>query len=249
MTTAERARLGRLVRWIDGALVKACGEPEPYPPGDPLDGLIATILSQNTNDTNSGRAYDAMRETYPTWEEVMSAPPRQLEKVLRPGGLARTKTARIQRILRSIADGWTLSLDSLAEMTNEEAETYLLGFDGVGYKTARCVLMFELGRDVFPIDTHIHRVLMRVGVIPQRMNVYRAHQHLPVLIEKGRCYPLHINLIRHGRRLCHPKNQKCSACQLRRRCAFYFAEGSLSKTGATSGPLKPSGRRKKLAAD
>ncbi len=174
MTDAENTRLRQAVAWIDRRLVRAYGEPEPWPQGDPLDGLIATILSQNTSDTNSGRAYKALVSAFPTWEAVMRAPRRQLERVLRPGGLARTKSARIQRLLASIAETGALSLDSVRNMTNAEAEGYLLGFDGVGYKTVRCVLLFELGRDVFPIDTHVHRILTRMGVLPPGMSAERA---------------------------------------------------------------------------
>lgn len=220
MKTTQKTRLRRLIAWLDVRLVKTYGEPAPYPPADPLDGLIATILSQNTSDTNSRRAYDAMRTEFPTWEHVMNAPRGHLEQVLKPGGLARTKSARIQRILQSIAETGSLSLDPIKKMANEEAEAYLMGFDGVGYKTARCVLMFNLGRDVFPIDTHVHRVLTRVGVIPPKMTTDRAHTYVPQFIAKGRCCPLHINLIRHGRRICHPRSPNCGQCALQSKCAF-----------------------------
>ncbi len=231
MNATEKSELRHLVRWIDRALVKAHGEPEPYPRGDPLNGLIATILSQNTSDTNSGRAYEALVAAFPTWEDVMRAPRKQLERVLKPGGLARTKSARIQRILKTIAETGSLSLDAVREMTNEAAEAYLLAFDGVGYKTVRCVLMFELGRDVFPIDTHVYRILTRMGIIPQGMSADRAHVYVPQFIGKGRCYALHINLIRHGRRICHARNPECVQCPLRRRCAFYSVGGGTSEGG------------------
>ena len=162
MNMQEKTTLRRLVRWLDATLVKAYGEPELHPKGDPLAGLIATILSQNTSDTNSGRAYEAMRTAFPTWGEVMRAPRAQLEKVLKPGGLAKTKSARIQRILKSISETGSLSLDIIRGMTDEAAEAYLLAFEGVGYKTVRCVLMFELGRDVFPIDTHVYLSLIHI---------------------------------------------------------------------------------------
>ena len=231
INSREKTALKRLVRWIDVALVKAYGEPEPHPKDDPLDGLIATILSQNTSDTNSGRAYKALRAAFPTWEEVMNASRRRLERILKPGGLAKTKSARIQRILKSIAKTGPLSLDPIRKMTNEEAEAYLLAFDGVGYKTVRCVLMFDLGRDVFPIDTHVYRVLKRVGAIPATMNADRAHVYVPQFIAQGRCYALHVNLIRHGRRVCRPQSPRCEACPLRRKCAFYSVGGGTSEGG------------------
>jgi endonuclease-3 len=231
MSNAERNRLRSLVAWIDRKLVQTYGEPRPPRPGDPLDGLIATILSQNTNDINSGRAYEALISAYPTWDAAMRAPRKQLEEVLRPGGLARTKSARIQRILRQIAETGALSLDSLRDRTNAEAEAYLLGFEGVGYKTARCVLLFDLGRDVFPIDTHVYRILTRMGVIPPGMSADRAHKHMPPLIAKGRCFSLHVNLIRHGRQVCHARNPACMSCPLRRRCVYYSTGGGTSDDG------------------
>lgn len=231
MTDTENARLRQWVAWIDRTLVKAYGEPEPWPPGDPLDGLIATILSQNTSDTNSGRAYDALVSAFPTWDAVIRAPRKQLERVLKPGGLARIKSARIQRILASIAETGALSLDCVRNMTNAEAEAYLLGFDGVGYKTVRCVLLFDLGRDVFPIDTHVHRILTRLGVLAPGMSAERAHVHMPRFIGNGRCFSLHVNLIRHGRQVCHARNPECVQCPFRRRCEYYSMGGGTSDDG------------------
>jgi len=185
---------------------------------DPLDVLVGTILSQNTNDQNSRRAYDCMRETFPTWRDVMAAPLKELEAALKPGGLTRTKSRRIQTILRAIAAEGEPNLNGLKRLTDEEAEKRLLDFPGVGLKTARCVLLFALGRDVFPIDTHVYRVLRRLDIIPKSMSVDRAHAFVPSLIPPGKCYSLHMNLIAHGRQVCHPRGPQCHDCVLSRAC-------------------------------
>lgn len=215
-------RSKRKLRSVDRLLEKQYGNAHPRRPTDPLAALVKTILSQNTSDLNSCRAYDAMREALPTWEDVMTAPQARLAKVLRPGGLAPTKSARIQRILRSIAeDGGQLSLDYLKPLPAHKAEAILLGFDGVGPKTARCVLLFGLGRDAFPIDTHIHRLLKCLGVIPDGMSAEKAHRDVPRLIADGRSYSLHVNLIAHGRRVCRARDPNCPSCVLKRHCRFY----------------------------
>jgi len=188
---------------------------------DPLDELILTILSQNTNDRNRDRAFRAMRQAFPTWEDVMNAPRAKLEKVLKPGGLAKTKSGRIQKILRSIAKRGPLNLEYLRPLPTEEVERILQSFDGVGPKTARCVLLFSLGREAFPIDTHIFRVLKRLGIIPEGMNAAKAHQYVPQFVRDGRSYVLHLNAIRHGRAVCHARNPDCGICVIRRHCAYY----------------------------
>ncbi|MBN2308767.1 MAG: endonuclease III [Candidatus Hydrogenedentes bacterium] len=220
MPGTKQAALRRTARTVERLLDRAYGPRAAPEPSDPLDALIGTILSQNTSDVNSRRAYDALRAAYPTWEEVMAVPRARLERVLRPGGLAKTKSARIQRILRSIARDGALSLDDLSLLPADEAERRLLTFDGVGLKTARCVLLFALGRDAFPIDTHIHRVLMRIGIIPEGMTAEKAHAFVPPLIPKARCYAFHVNLIAHGRQVCRPRTPACTRCPVRLHCAY-----------------------------
>ncbi|HEO70532.1 MAG TPA: endonuclease III [Candidatus Hydrogenedentes bacterium] len=215
MSTKIRQKLGA----IDRLLEEQYGRPR-RKRGAPLDTLMETVLSQNTSDVNSGRAYDAMRKVFPTWEEVMQAPRDALEAVLKPGGLAHTKAARIQTILRALADRGPVSLDWIEDLSDEAAEEALLAFDGVGFKTARCVLLFALGRDVFPIDTHILRVLKRTGIVAANVTADQAHKALPQHIAKGRCYVLHLNLIAHGRRVCRRRNPACAACVIRRCCRY-----------------------------
>jgi len=222
VTDKEKRRRKRKLRSVDRLLEKQYGTRKRRRKRvDPLDELIRTILSQNTNDRNRDRAYAAMREVYPTWDDVMNAPRARLEKVLKPGGLAKTKSARIQRILRSIAKSGKLNLNYLRRLPIEEVEKDLESFDGVGPKTVRCVLLFSLGREAFPIDTHIFRVLTRLGVVPSGMTVAKAHDHVPQFVPEGRSYALHLNIIAHGRAVCRARNPACDACVLRRQCDYY----------------------------
>lgn len=214
------ADLRRTFRTIDRLLESRYGPRRQKGHPEPLDALVMTILSQNTNDKNSGQAYQAMRAEFPTWESVMNAPAHELERVLRPGGLAATKSRRIRAILRSIAKRGPITLRHLRDLPTDRAERELTAYPGVGYKTARCVLLFSLGRDVFPIDTHIFRILSRVGLIDGDASRDNAHRAIPQYLPAGRSYPLHMNLIALGRDLCKPRNPECSLCPLRRLCAF-----------------------------
>jgi len=216
--TRERRAAARKLERIDGILESVFGRVG-FEKDDPLDALMWTILSQSTSDVNSLRAYEAMRRAFPTWQEVLEAPRARLKEVLRPGGLARTKSARIQGILRAIAETrGALNLDNLWDMATPDAEDYLLAFDGVGLKTTRCVLLFAMGRGVFPVDTHITRILKRVGVADPRASAEKVHEIVAPLVPEARCLTLHVNLIRHGRRTCHPRNPTCSTCEIRRCC-------------------------------
>ncbi len=211
----------KILVWVAQILERRYGPKQQSPRGKPLNVLIGTILSQNTTSLNSRRAYEAMQTAFPTWEGVMDAPRTRLQRVLRPAGLARTRSARIQSILRTIASHGPLDLDYLRHLPDEEAERRLLEFDGVGYKTARCVLLFALGRDVFPVDTHIHRVLTRLGVLPKGVTPDKAHKDLEPLIPKGRSYALHLNLIALGRDICHPRDPDCTSCPLGPCCDYF----------------------------
>jgi endonuclease-3 len=210
----QRQKLER----IDDLLAQAYGRPS-YRDMDPLDSLIATILSQNTNDENSGKAYAALRAAYPTWRDVLAAEDAELERVLRPGGLARVKSRRIKKILRQISRQGSPDLHYLSRLPTDEAERQLLQFERVGYKTARCVMLFALGMEAFPIDTHIERVLKRVEIIPADVDTNGAHEMIPEYIPPGRAMSLHLNLIAHGRHICRPRNPQCGTCVIRRCCA------------------------------
>jgi endonuclease III len=192
------------VKGIYEALAPIYGELEWQPRTDPLSELLLTILSQHTSDVNRDRAFRAMRERFPTWEQVRDAPTEELADAIRSGGLANTTAPRIQQVLRQISEArdGRLDLDFLMEMPIDEAKTYLAGFSGVGPKTAACVLMFACGMPVLPVDTHVYRVSGRLGLIDQRSTADKAHTELEEIVEPEDRYNFHIFLIKHGRQVC-----------------------------------------------
>jgi endonuclease-3 len=189
--------------------------------GDPLGTLVQTVLSQNTSDLNSERAYRSLRTALPTWSSVARAAPRRVESAIRHGGLARTKSRRIVRLLRELErrEG-RLDLRPLRRLCPREAERRLLALPGVGPKTRACVLLFGCGHPAFPVDTHVLRVSHRLGVVPPRASAERVRAILEPAIPPGRALDLHLNLIRLGRRVCRPRRPRCAACPLRRLCRY-----------------------------
>ena len=211
------------VRAIHQALLKTYGEPE-RAPMDAVSELVCTILSQNTNDNNRDRAYTALRARFPTWEQVRDAPARHVVAAIRPAGLANQKGPRIQKVLRRIAElnpGQPLNIDFLADMPVEEAKQWLLSLDGVGPKTAAIVLLFSLDRPAFPVDTHVHRVTTRLGLIPEGVTAEKAHGLLESLVPPEWYLPFHINVIRHGRTVCQARKPRCPDCPLQKHCDYY----------------------------
>lgn len=190
---------------------------------DPVSELVLTILSQNTADTNSFRAFTALRARYPAWSEVLAAPTDELEEVLRPGGLAPTKSRRIQAVLAEVHDAtngsWDLSF--LGEWPVEQARAWLTELPGIGRKTAAIVLLFGFGRPALPVDTHVHRVALRLGLIPPRTDVERAHELLEAALRADEMYPFHVELIRHGRDTCRAPRPICGLCPLTDVCPYY----------------------------
>jgi endonuclease III len=190
--------------------------------GKPLEGLIQTILSQHTSDVNSERAFDNLRQVYPTWELVYNAPLADIIEAIKRGGLANTKAARIQSVLGQVyKDTGNYSLDFLEEKTTDEAMTYLGQFHGVGPKTIACVLMFCMGRPVLPVDTHVFRVSHRLGLIDAKIGEAKAHDALQAMVPDEKVYAFHVHLIRHGRLVCQAQQPKCEACCLSYLCDFY----------------------------
>jgi endonuclease-3 len=186
-----------------------------------VDVLIQTILSQNTSDTNSHRAFKNLRDRFPQWDDVVAARPAEIENAIRTGGLAKIKAHRIKNILSRIKSEWkTVSLDFLCAMSPEQARAVLAGFKGVGPKTAHCVLLFGCAMDVFPVDTHILRISKRIGLIHESASLERAHELWSEFLPPGLAYPLHINLIEHGRRTCRARNPRCCECCLGDLCCF-----------------------------
>jgi len=204
--------------------------PRPWQPGrDPLATLVSTILSQNTNDLNRDRAFEQMREKFPTWEEVRDADPAELVEAIRPAGLANQKGPRIQNALRIITKqqqrtGGELSLDFLADMEIEEARKWLISIKGVGPKTAAIVLCFALGKPAFPVDTHVHRVTRRLGLIGAKTTREQAHTVLERLLPVEIYYPFHMNLIAHGRQTCKSQQPRCEVCVLQEHCDYFVTQ-------------------------
>ncbi|HEY1353826.1 MAG TPA: hypothetical protein VGF67_29810 [Ktedonobacteraceae bacterium] len=211
-------------------LVATYGEPANEPDFDALGGLIATILSQHTSDINAQRTYRQLVTTYPTWDKVRDAPIHELARAIQSGGLANIKAARIQDVLHTLteqqrAQGTEPSLAAylraeLAKRPTGEAWRYLRALPGVGPKTAACVLMFHLARAAFPIDTHVGRVLRRLGIIAPAVSTDAAHTLMANVLPEAWVYPLHVNLITHGRQICHAQRPACGACPLYEACAY-----------------------------
>ena len=187
---------------------------------DPVTELLLTLLSQNTSDTNSGRAFQQLLKRYPVWDSVLEAPVEELEETIRPGGLARTKAPRMQALLTMLRErlGSDWDASRLEDMPIDEAKTWLTELPGVGPKTAACVLLFSLGRPALPVDTHVHRVAIRLGLIGPRVAAVPAHDMLEAQLPSDKYYDFHVTLIRHGRRVCHKQRPKCAECVLLDRC-------------------------------
>ena len=206
---------------VHQALLDFYGTPTWRNPLPAVDELVSTILSQNTNDTNRDRAFEALRRAFPTWEAVRDAEPQAVVAAIRPAGLANQKGPRIQQVLREItAQRGALNLDFLAELTPAEGRTWLLQFKGVGPKTAAIVLLFSLGKPAFPVDTHIYRVTGRIGLRPAQMSVEQAHEFLEGLLPPQAYYAAHLNLIRLGREVCQARKPDCPRCPLRAWCDY-----------------------------
>jgi len=204
---------------IHERLLRAFGEPAPKEQRDPLSELVLTILSQNTSDLNSGRAFDNLVAHFPTWEDALAAGPEAIAAAIQMGGLANVKGPRIHAILAKLErEQGELSLDLLAPMAVNEAREYLLALPGVGPKTAACVLLFSLRKPALPVDTHVHRVSQRVGLVSRKASAEKAHALLEELLPERLYYPFHLNLIRLGREVCAARNPHCGRCPLAAIC-------------------------------
>jgi endonuclease-3 len=197
------------------------------PHGDPIAELILTVLSQSTNDRNRDVAYLRLRERFPPWGQVRDAPLAEVEEAIRPGGISKVKSARIQAILRAISERSPeagaqaldeLSLDWLGDVPLAEARDYLTSLPGVGRKTAACVLLFAFGLHDVPVDTHVSRVGMRLGLLRGGAPFEELHDQMLALTAPGEELELHVNLLRHGRRICHARSPACTKCALARMC-------------------------------
>jgi endonuclease-3 len=206
---------------IHEKLLEVFGEPVWRNPLPAIDELVSTILSQNTNDVNRDRAFDALRAKFPAWEAVRDAKEKDVIAAIRPAGLANQKGPRIQKVLHEITkERGSLDLDFLADLPTEEARDWLTKFNGVGPKTAAIVLCFSLGKPAFPVDTHVYRVTGRLGLRPEKMTVEQAHQHLEAVFPPETYYAAHLNIIRLGREICNARKPRCPQCPVNRLCEY-----------------------------
>ena len=219
-------------------LVRVYGEPRPQP-RDPIATLVSTILSQNTNDALRDRAFRQLRERFPTWEEVRDAPVHEIAQAIQVAGLGGQKAQRIKASLARISqERGELRLDFLRQMPVGESRRWLLSFNGIGPKTAAILLLFALDVPAFPVDTHIHRVSKRLGLIPPTASREKAHEILEALMPPETYYTFHINVIRHGREVCGARRPRCELCVLRDLCTWYANPGR----GIQAGRSRPRNR-------
>lgn len=211
MTIAEIIRL----------LGQEYGRPQWQRRRDPLSELIAAILSQNTSDANSGRAFERLTSTFPTWDRLAEASVDEVAEAIACGGLSRIKAPRIKAILEGIhQERGSLDLGFLGELPLPEAKAWLNALPGVGPKTAGCVLLFSLGRPVLPVDTHVYRVSTRLGLIENGVSPARAHRVLEEIVPAEEIYGFHLNVLEHGRRVCRAQRPRCRECVLREGCVY-----------------------------
>jgi endonuclease-3 len=209
------------VRYIIQNLERTYGVPENRRAADPLDMLIGIILSQATSDVNSHRTFAALKKRFPTWDAALRARTATIADTIRSGGLANQKAEVIKSVLRQIKDEHgTLDLNFLHDLAPEAAVDYLSQFRGIGPKTVACTLLFACRKDVFPLDTHIFRILRRVGLIPQKCTDKRARAIMDAVVPSGKFYSFHVNLIRHGRALCRPREPLCERCPIAEYCDY-----------------------------
>lgn len=216
-TRPPPARLHKIL----GRLAERYGRAHGVPHHAPIDELVLTVLSQNTNDRNRDVAYERLRERFESWEEVRQAPAEEVVEAIRPGGLAPSKAPRIAAILEAL-DG-----DDLTRMEHEplaQAREELCRLPGVGRKTTACVLLFAFGRHDVPVDTHVHRVGQRLGLFRPGGPLEEAHDEMLRLSAREDPFESHMALLRHGRRLCGARSPQCGICPLRRMCPYARGE-------------------------
>lgn len=208
-------------KYIIQNLENTFGKPQLKTKSDPLSMLIQIILSQATNDANSRRTFQSLKKRFKTWEQAAEADEHEIAEAIRLGGLANQKAKVIKQLLQQIKNRkGKLSLKFLDQMPADSARDYLLNFRGIGPKTVACTLLFALHKEVFPLDTHIFRVLKRMGILPERITDEKAHKLLDSLVPQGKFYSLHVNLIRLGRKICRPREPLCEQCPLIEYCDY-----------------------------
>lgn len=213
----------RIIQKIDSLLIEHFGVPKRNKKKpDSVDMLVGTILSQNTNDKNSYRAYKNLKEKFKTWEETAEQTQSKIERIIKIAGLAKQKSKAIKSIFKELKKrDKKINLDYLSKLGDEEVIAELIKFNGVGVKTASCVLLFSMNRNICPVDTHVHRTLNRIGLVntnsPEK-TFYKINGNIP----KGTAHSFHTNLIRLGREICKPSKPKCTICPLIKKCNYKF---------------------------
>ena len=206
------------------ALEHHFGIPERKSHLDPLSNLILTVLSQNTNDKNRDQAYQRLKEKFPTWKQVMKADVKLIETAIRPGGLAKLKSERIKDILKWVHQEYgSLNLDNLCAMNPEEAIEKFCQLKGIGVKTISVVLMFSCGIDIFPVDTHVHRICLLLGLVPKKATAEQTFWMMQPLVPEGKSFSLHMNFLKLGRTICIARKPLCEQCPINRYCDYYQA--------------------------
>ena len=213
-----KEKYGRLA----AALEKEYGYPEWRQHLPPVDELVSTILSQSTSDLNRDKGFFALKERFDNWEAVRDADAALVIETIRPAGLANQKGPRIQESLRYVTNAaGKVSLDHLEEMDIDEAKAWLTTMNGIGPKTAAIILLFAFNKPAFPVDTHVHRVTKRLGLIEEKVNAEKAHGILEEIVPEEDYYPFHLQVIGHGRQVCNARSPKCSICILQDDCDYF----------------------------
>ncbi|MBN1964732.1 MAG: endonuclease III [Anaerolineae bacterium] len=216
-------RLATKYQQVANLLRELYGYPQWRPSLPPLDELVSTILSQSTSDSNRDRGFHRLKERFPTWEAVRDAPLDDVIEAIRPAGLANQKGPRIQEALRRITDQrGELSLDFLADEPLDAAKAWLTALNGIGPKTAAIILLFAFGRPAFPVDTHVHRLSKRFGFIGPKVSAEKAHAIMEALVPPEDYYAFHLNLIQHGRTICHARHPECGRCPVQAYCDYFI---------------------------
>lgn len=207
--------------WLHQRLADAYGMPPVKSGRDPMETLMNTILSQNTSDVNRDKAYRRLKNRFPTWEEVKAAPVEAIAEAIRPGGLANQKSRRMQNVLRWLQREFgSLNLEWICERDPGEMIDLFIGVKGIGVKTIAIVLCFACGQDVFPVDTHVHRVSKRLGLVPDNSTAEKTFRLLNPSVPAGLSQSLHLNMIRHGRQTCKARKPFCEECVLLEKCDY-----------------------------
>jgi endonuclease-3 len=221
LPATDQRSLRRKARVVHNRLRKLYGEPK-WTKIDGVSELVSTILSQNTNDGNRDLAYTRLRARFPTWEQVRDAPVQHVIDAIRPAGLANQKGPRIQEALHRITrERGELNIDFLAGMGVSEARQWLMSLNGIGPKTAAIILLFCYDMAAFPVDTHIHRVSRRLGLIGEKVTAEQAHDILEALCPNQAYGTFHLNIIKHGREICHARSPECERCPLQDVCLYF----------------------------